>query len=115
MARLYIIIVLIVLAFTIYAFVDCLVTSNSRIRTLPKAVWAIVVLIVAPIGGILWFALGKERLAGAGSRPGRVVTAPDDDPAFLRRLAEEKEREERIKQLEQQLADLDDDHSDPTD
>jgi hypothetical protein len=38
--------------------------------------------------------------------------APDDDPAFLRSLGSDQEQDERIRQLEQELADLDDDSKD---
>jgi hypothetical protein len=38
--------------------------------------------------------------------------APDDDPAFLRGLGKDKEQEERIRRLEQELAELDDDSKD---
>ena len=35
---------------------------------------------------------------------------PDDDPEFLRRIAHDQEREERIRKLEEKLAELDDDN-----
>ena len=58
------------------------------------------------IGAVLWFTLGKDR---GKAKPVVRQTAPDDDPDFLRRLGTEKEQEERIRRLERELADLDDD------
>jgi len=105
----YLIVGVIALALTIYAVIDCALAYRERVRALPKPLWILIIIVIAPIGGILWFTLGKERRS-----PVAVVsrTAPDDDPAFLRRLAEDAEREERIRRLEAQLAELDDDHPD---
>ncbi len=112
MARLYLILTIVFFAFTIYAFIDCIRTEESRVRALPKILWAVIIVLLTPFGGILWFALGKER---STRRPaplqGHGPIAPDDDPAFLRRLGEDKEREERIRQLEKRLAELDDDQN----
>ncbi|MDM4762407.1 PLD nuclease N-terminal domain-containing protein [Galbitalea sp. SE-J8] len=103
-----------VIAFTIFAFVDVLLTEDSRVRGLPKAIWAIIVIILSPIGGIIWFILGKEpagRVAPPAAGRGGPV-APDDDPDFLYRLRMREAQDERIRQLERELADLDDDQPD---
>jgi hypothetical protein len=95
-----------VVFFTIYALVDCLMTDRRRVRGIPKALWIVVIVVITPIGGILWLTLGKDRsLGGPASR--RI--APDDDPAFLKRLGKDKDQDERIRRLEQELAELDDD------
>ena len=95
-----------VVFFTIYALVDCLMTDRRRVRGIPKPLWILVILVVTPIGGILWLALGKDRSLGelASRRMG-----PDDDPAFLKGLRRDKDQDERIRRLEQELAELDDD------
>ena len=115
MARLELILAVAILAFTIFAFVDCLITDSTRVRALPKVVWAIIIILLSPFGGILWLAIGKERNERPSSyqRPVTKQRAPDDDPAFLQRLGADKERDERIKELERRLAELDDDHDDP--
>lgn len=95
--------------FTVYAVIDCAVTARERVRGIPKVVWILVILLLPIVGGILWLVIGKDRAAGSPSR-GRL--APDDDPAFLGRLGESAAREERIRQLEQELAELDDDSKD---
>lgn len=55
-------------AFDAYCLID-LIRARS-VRYLPKIVWAVVVLVVsAPIGGLLYLFLGRDRDgAGGGSR-----------------------------------------------
>jgi hypothetical protein len=106
MAKFLVALTVAVVFFTIYALVDCLMTRVERVRAIPKALWVFVIIIVTPIGGILWLTLGKDRSPGAG--PVRRL-GPDDDPAFLRRLGRDKDQDVRIRRLEQELAELDDD------
>src|SRR5450830_79639 len=115
MARLELILVIAFVAFTIFAFIDCIMTSETRVRALPKILWAIIIVLITPFGGILWFALGKERSSHRPASQARGAVAPDDDPVFLRRLVEDKQREERIRQLEERLAELDDDQNNSKD
>jgi hypothetical protein len=117
MARLYVILTVLFLAFTIFAFIDCIRTEESRVRALPKILWAVLIVIVTPFGGILWFALGKERSGRApvAASGGGGSKAPDDDPEFLRQLGADKQRDERIRELEARLAELDDDQNNSTD
>ena len=52
------------LAFDIYCLVD--VIRAPSVRHLPKAVWAIIILLVsAPWGGLLYLFLGRDRGRGA--------------------------------------------------
>ena len=108
MVRLYVILGVAAVVFTIYAAVDCALFDRSRIRGLPRGWWIVVILLVPIIGGLLWFLVGRGRAL----RVGRVFqhsAAPDDDPEFLRRLRADAEHEERIRRLEQELAALDED------
>jgi len=57
--------------------------------------------------------IGRERLSAARNRPGYGPVAPDDDPAFLRQLNKDQEQEQRIRDLEERLAELDDDDPKP--
>ncbi len=108
MVRLALIVGVVAVVFVIYAFIDSIVTDRSRARALPKPLWVVITLI--PIfGAVLWLTLGKIRLSSLPP----VSNAPDDDPAFLRTLGEDKERDARIRDLEQRLAELDDDDHDP--
>ena len=117
MARLYVILIVLFLAFTIFAFIDCIRTEESRVRALPKMLWAVLIVIVTPFGGILWFALGKERpgRAPVSANGGGGSKAPDDDPVFLRQLGADAQRDERIRDLEARLAELEDDQNNTTD
>lgn len=97
------------------ALVDVIRIDPSRVRGLPKPVWALIVVLVAIIGPIVWFVAGREPLTPRGSRGTRPPVAPDDDPEFLRKIAQEKEQEQRIRDLERRLAELDKDAEPGTD
>ncbi|RFU87784.1 PLDc_N domain-containing protein [Streptomyces triticagri] len=82
---------LVPLALSIYAFIDCISTDEKHIRHMPKPLWAILVLLFPLVGSISWLLAGKERtavrprLAGGGG-----WVAPDDNPDFLKSLGEDK-------------------------
>jgi hypothetical protein len=71
---------------TIYALIDCTRSEPERLRGLPRYVWLLVILLLAPLGGLLWLVLGREPSGGGGRGGGPRVVAPDDDPDFLRSL-----------------------------
>lgn len=106
MTRLFVIIPFVALALDVFAIVDIAVIDERRVRALNKPLWIIIVLLLPIVGAILWFLLGRERRDRGGERR---VLAPDDDPAFLRNIRREEEADERIRQLEQELSELDDD------
>ncbi|MEN9620863.1 MAG: hypothetical protein RL499_1056, partial [Actinomycetota bacterium] len=91
--------------------VDAVLTDRSRVRAFPKQVWIAGVILLPVLGGVLWLVVGKARRSAGGAR--RPV-APDDDPSFLNTLSREEVArraadDERLRRLEQELADLDDD------
>jgi hypothetical protein len=101
----------IALAFYVFALVDLALIDRSRVRGLAKPAWILVVLLLPIVGAVLWFAVGRIRLSdmgGGSSFDRRGPIAPDDDPAFLNRLGREKDLEDRLEQLEKELRDLDD-------
>lgn len=105
MGRLLIVIVA-ALILDVFAIVDLVLIDKSRVRAFPKLVWVIIIVAVPFVGALLWFAIGHEW----GTRGGqRRVIAPDDDPSFLKNIRRDEEQDERIRRLEQELADLDDD------
>ncbi|MCU1580280.1 MAG: hypothetical protein JWP19_2484 [Rhodoglobus sp.] len=106
MARFYVVLAFLVLAFDVFAIVDVMLIDQRRIRALNRPLWVLVIVVLPVIGAILWFLAGRERRNGL---PDRRTVAPDDDPAFLRNLRRDEEQDERIRRLEQELADLDDD------
>lgn len=86
----------------LYALIDTLQTRRELVRTLPKWVWIVVVILVPLLGAIGWFVWGRPPRSAygvidptstspQGRRPGFAgrrggPSAPDDDPAFLRKL-----------------------------
>lgn len=81
--------ILVPLGLSIYAFIDCLTTDEKDVRYLPKPVWAILVLLFPLVGSVSWLIAGRDRSASraAGRRGGWV--APDDNPDFLNSLKED--------------------------
>jgi hypothetical protein len=109
---------LITVGITIYAFVDCLRCTDEEVRSLPRPVWLFVTL-VPLVGAMAWLTFGRPT---AGPPPGRQIRppAPDDDPDFLqsldrsvrerrRQAAEEARRRQRAEEArraaEQKTAD----------
>jgi len=110
MPRVVIVLGVAAIAFWVYTLVDVLLTDRARVRAFPKPVWAVGVVLLPIIGGLLWLVVGKARRGGKIAQP----VAPDDDPAFLSTLSRDEvikraEQDERLRRLEQELADLDDD------
>lgn len=87
-----VLLILVPLALSIYAFIDCITTDEQEVRYLPKPIWAILVLLFPVVGSISWLVVGKQRdvTAGAGGRARgrREWVAPDDNPEFLKSLGE---------------------------
>ncbi|CAM5404097.1 MULTISPECIES: PLD nuclease N-terminal domain-containing protein [Streptomyces] len=83
--------ILVPLALSIYAFIDCITTDEKDIRHIPKPLWAILVLLFPLVGSVSWLIVGKDRAAAgpgplAGRRSGGGWVAPDDNPDFLKSL-----------------------------
>ncbi len=106
MVRLWIVLGVAAAIFYIYSVVDCALFDRSRVRGLPKPIWLLVIILFPIIGGVLWFLIGRGR---RHIQSALRTVAPDDDPAFLKRLAADRDQEERIKRLEQELSELDGD------
>ena len=65
---------LVLLAAWIFALLDVIATDEMLMRNLPKMVWLIVVILLGPIGALVWFAAGRP--VGAGWSPGATHTGP---------------------------------------
>jgi hypothetical protein len=113
MTRVYVLIFVAVVAATVWSIVDIALIEPRRVRGLPKGGWIVLVLLLPVVGAVLWFLLGRERLTAAGRYAAMGPVAPDDDPAFLRQLNKDQEQEQRIRDLEERLAELDDDDPKP--
>lgn len=96
----------VVLVIYVFALVDVILADQRRVRGLGRVAWLLIVIFLPIIGAILWFAIGRPRRDRGGAQ--RVI-APDDDPDFLRTLQRDEEQAERIRRLEQELSELDDD------
>jgi len=105
MARFLIIGGFLAVVFWVYSIVDCAVQPATRHRGVSKTAWVFIVVLLPVIGGILWFTLGRLR---RGAAPSKYVIGPDDDPEALRRMSK-AEQDARIRELEAELARLDDD------
>ncbi|HET9380167.1 MAG TPA: PLD nuclease N-terminal domain-containing protein [Streptomyces sp.] len=98
---------LVPLALSVYAFIDCIGTPDEDVRHMPKPLWAILVLVFPLVGSVSWLIAGKRRGPAAGGwggargggRPRRQWVAPDDNPDFLKSLDDDggrdDERDER--------------------
>ncbi|MGW6980410.1 PLD nuclease N-terminal domain-containing protein [Streptomyces sp. NPDC054932] len=87
---------LLILALTIYAFIDCLNTPEQDVKHLPKVVWVIIILLFSIVGPVVWLFAGKQRVAPGGGRTRRTQwVAPDDNPEFLKSLREEQEKKDK--------------------
>ncbi|MFJ3975737.1 PLD nuclease N-terminal domain-containing protein [Streptomyces sp. NPDC090021] len=89
---------LLIIALTIYAFIDCLNTPEEEVKHLPKVMWVIIILLFSIVGPVVWLFAGRKRGAAGGGRAPRGRTrwvAPDDNPEFLKSLREERENKER--------------------
>jgi hypothetical protein len=111
MPRLLIGLAVVIVFFTVFVIVDTSLTPRTRMRGLPKPAWIAVVVLVPLIGGILWLTVGKDRTDLARASGRRL--GPDDDPDFLSGLGRDRSEAERIRRLEQELADLDSDGEGP--
>ncbi|MBD8585111.1 PLDc_N domain-containing protein [Frigoribacterium sp. CFBP 8766] len=105
-------------AFIIYALIDCLFAESSKFRALNKPLWALVIVLLPVIGAVLWFLIGRARKSGQSET--RRFVAPDDDPEFSGRSSstvsdlDRETTDERIRRLEEELAELDGDDKNDT-
>jgi hypothetical protein len=108
MTRALLILALVATAFWVYTIVDCAVQPPTRHRGVSKPIWILIVVLIPVLGGVLWLLVGRTRRAAIAAR-----RAPDDDPEFLGRLGAVSDQDERIRRLEEELAQLDAEDDDP--
>lgn len=104
MTRLLIILVPLVLLFWVFSVIDCAAQPSVRHRGVSKPVWILIVLLIPVLGGILWFAVGRVRGRDIAIT---IPDSPDDDPSFRMSMPPLSVQDERIRQLEEELARLD--------
>ena len=108
MPRVLLILALVATAFWVFTIVDCAVQPPNRHRGVSKPIWLLIVVLLPVLGGILWLIVGRVRASSIVAR-----RAPDDDPEFLGRIGTISDQDERIRRLEEELAQLDAEADDP--
>ncbi|WP_067373388.1 PLD nuclease N-terminal domain-containing protein, partial [Micromonospora rosaria] len=96
MVRLLILLVFVQVVAAALALISCLSAEKGTVRALPRAAWVAVILLVPLVGWLAWFFAGRPLPAGrttgwpggASFRAAPAPAAPDDDPEFLRTIAE---------------------------
>lgn len=79
-------IVIAVVALTIYCTVEVAQAPASRVRNMPKWLWAVFVIVAPVLGPLCWLAFGRPTNRRPPSDNRGYSGAPDDDPDFLRSL-----------------------------
>ncbi|WP_028045130.1 PLDc N-terminal domain-containing protein [Cellulomonas sp. URHE0023] len=94
-------VVLALLGLTIYCLFDILRSTRDERLGVHPVLWILLVLVVPVLGALVWLGVRWSRRTAYAeisdtpptSRPERLRSpAPDDDPEFLRRLDEERRR-----------------------
>ncbi|MFE4950470.1 PLD nuclease N-terminal domain-containing protein [Leifsonia sp. NPDC056665] len=102
---------LLILVFFVVALIDIILRDSSQVKHLPKVAWIFIVILLPLIGGVLWFAVGREYSGAGYRRPRGTYVARDQAAPAARPLSTEEqlaalEREiedDRIRQLEAEL------------
>jgi hypothetical protein len=94
--------------FWMYCVIDTFTAPRDLVRTIPKLLWVLIVLVLGPLGGLAWLLLGRPLNAGwlpaglrseARNRPvaprARRPMGPEDSPEFEDRLRRARERQQR--------------------
>ena len=72
--------------FTVFVAVFAASADKREVRLIPKWVWVLLCVFLTPFGGLFYLTLGRP--VGEAKGPKTRTVAPDDDPEFLRKLAE---------------------------
>ena len=113
MVRLFVFLAAVQLVLFVLALIGAL--SADRVRTLPRALWVLVIVLIPVFGPIAYFLYGRPvpppREGGPIHRGSPRPSSPDDDPDFLRTVDTEQSRRERelLAQWERELRNRDDD------
>lgn len=95
-----VLLVLLVVGVTVYAVIETRRADATEVRGLSPRVWLAVIVLLPPLGALAWFLVGRpNRGRPPRNRAVRRPVAPDDDPDFLRRLAEERAQREEDDRL----------------
>ncbi|MEV4197604.1 PLD nuclease N-terminal domain-containing protein [Micromonospora globbae] len=106
MVRLYALLFVVQIVLAVCALISCLSAEEGEIRALPRIGWVLIILFFPLVGSIAWFVAGREPAAGRPARTrwpvgngfserDRRPVAPDDDPEFLKSIAERSRQDDR--------------------
>jgi hypothetical protein len=107
MVRLFVFLAAVQLVLLVLALIGSL--SADRVRTMPRALWVVVILLIPLLGPIAYFLFGRPLPAPQEGGPVRRTrprpASPDDDPDFLRSMDTEQSRRDRelLAQWEREL------------
>lgn len=88
----FLIVVGLYLVLTGYAITDVFNTAEREPHGLRRWLWITIILVVPYIGAIVWIVLQRR---GKGGDSERRRGAPDDDPEYLRWIAQQERRRKR--------------------
>lgn len=106
MSRALIIGIVVAVALTVYAIVDCAMFDAKRTKVMQKPIWLVVILLIPVIGPLLWIFIGKGSGLVNGEAGGRPQLIPDDIN-YISDSKSESEHDARIAELEEQMRQLD--------
>jgi len=96
MVRLFVFLAAAALVLLVLALISAL--AADQVRTMPRALWVLVILLLPVLGPLAYYFWGRPRTAHADGpllrRPHRPAS-PDDDPEFLRSMNTEQSRRDR--------------------
>ena len=97
MVRLFVFLAAVQLVLLVLALISSL--SADRVRTLPRALWVLMILVIPLLGPLAYAVWGRPAAPPRESNPARRTTrrpaSPDDDPEFLRSMDTEQSRRDR--------------------
>lgn len=116
MVRLFVFLAAAQLVLLVLALISCL--AADRVRTMPRALWVLVILLLPILGPLAYFVWGRPARSPDGGTPRRPArpSSPDDDPDFLRSMNTERSRRDRelLDQWEREFNQPKPDSSPPT-
>jgi hypothetical protein len=90
---------LLVLAFSVVTLIDIITRQDWQVKHLPKFGWIILAIVIPIVGGIAWWAAGREY-------PERPARSPRSEPLRAPSIRIVDDRRMEGRSTEQQLADL---------